>query len=274
MKMSFRPDKSLINRHPGWRVSRRQITVLVLLFAVGLFGHAALRGGLESPALKLAYPWLLANKLASGGAESWAAYLSRQETLAKENLTLKAENEALRLEVLAGKQVGEDYRSLRATLGESVPAAGQTLAKVILAPNRSPFDVLVVDLGKDNSRSVIGTGDLVRSGNIALGTIASVSAYTAKVKLFSTPGEEVSAVIGPDKVPATLVGRGGGNFRAELPRGVTLALGDLALLPAWGDKIVAEVGAVDNDPEEPIQTVYLKSPVNLFTLAWLWIDAR
>ena len=274
MKMSFRPDKSLINRHPGWRVSRRQITALVILFAIGLFGHAALRQGLESPALKLAYPWLLAQKLASDGSASWATYLSRQESLAKENLTLKAENESLRLEVLAGKQAAEDYRSLRATLGESVPAAGQTLAKVILAPGRSPFDVLVVDLGKDNSRALISSGDLARSGNIALGTVVSVSAYTAKVKLFSTPQEQLPAVIGPDKVPATLVGRGGGNFIAELPRGVTLALGDLALVPAWGDKIVAEVGAVDNDPEEPIQTGYLKSPVNLFTLAWLWIDAR
>lgn len=274
MKMNFRPDKSLSARHYGWRVSSKKVFLLVLLFAVGLLGHSAVRGGLESPVIALTYPLLAFNRALNDSTLIWREYLSEHKDLTTRNVQLQAENERLKLELLSAEQLAEDYRHLRSTLGERLALPGEVVAKVISGPGRSPFDILLLDLGSANSTSPVTLGRMVLSGDVLLGQIVEVDERVSKAKLFSSAGVEVPVVIGPEKVPATAKGRGGGNFVALLPRGTTVALGDLVTVPAFGGKLIATVGSVDNDPEEPLQTIYLKSPINLFTLTWVEIYAR
>lgn len=271
MKMSYRLDKSLSERHPGWQDSPRWVWLLVCLFVVVLLLAPWLRAGLQSPILTLSYPLLAFNKAWEGSALSWADYLKQQKSLVATNQTLKAENESLKLTILANQQAADDYRHLRATLGERELATKNLVARVIASPNRSTFDTLLLDLGRSNSGKPIGPGLLVGNGDVLLGQLVSVDTKVSKVKMFSSAGEKTAAVIGPSKVPADLMGRGGGNFAAFLPRGITVAAGDLATVPMYGGRLLAVVGSVDNNPEEPFQTIYLKSPINLFTLAWLEI---
>jgi cell shape-determining protein MreC len=269
MKMSYRPDKSLSNRHPGWRISARRVWFLVVLFVVALFGAPWLRLGLESPILKLSYPLLAFQRALAGSTLSWSEYLNQQKTLVKNNQALREENKSLKLTILANQQAADDYRHLRATLGERELAAKNLVARVIATPSRSAFDTLLLDLGRDNTTKPLGPGLLVGSGEVLLGQLVSVDKQISKVKMFSSAGEKTAVVIGPSKVPAELLGRGGGNFAAFLPRGVTVASGDLATVPMYGGRLLAVVGSVDNNPEEPFQTIYLRSPINLFTLSWL-----
>ncbi|MBP9855781.1 MAG: hypothetical protein KBC48_00525 [Candidatus Pacebacteria bacterium] len=274
MKMNFRPDKSLQSRHYGWHISRRRAAALVIIFGLALFGQSLLRRGLESPVAVVTYPVLALQKMFDHNRLVWSEYLSRQRSLTIENLRLKEENEQLKLESLSAKQTAENYRSLRASLGQYAPRLDQVLAQVLVTPERAPFDTVIVDLGKNNSTRPIVRGHIAESGGVVLGEVVEVYPYSAKVRLFSSAGLELPVVVGPSKIPATAIGRGGGNFIASMPRGVTVALGDLVTVPALGERVLATVGAVDNDPEEPLQKVYLKSPVNLFTLNWLWINAR
>lgn len=272
--MSFRPDKSLTARHPGWRVSGRRVILVISLLALGLFGSGLIRDGLEAPILKLAYPWLAFNRAWSESRLSWGEYLTEQRRLAADNLALRSENRELKLKLLAAERIADDYRHLRSTLGERATAPQGVVAQVLSGPGRSPFDILLLDLGRDNSAPPVVLGSLVLSHDVLLGQVVAVNDKISKVQLFSSAGVELPVVIGPEKVPATAVGRGGGNFAAYLPRGVTVALGDLVTVPAFGGRLLATVGSVDNDPEEPLQTIYLKSPVNLFTLTWVEIYAR
>ncbi|MDO8183401.1 MAG: hypothetical protein Q7T49_00225 [bacterium] len=271
MKMSHRLDKSLSERHPGFLMTPRRVWLLVLLFALVLFGAPWLRLGLESPVLKLSYPLLAFNRAWEKSALSWGEYLQQQKTLVINNQKLRTDNDYLKLKLLTAEQTVTDYRHLRATLGAREIQGKNLVARVLVTPSRATFDTLLIDLGHDNSSQIMAPGLLVGSGGVLLGQLVTVDNLISKVKMFSSAGEKTAAVIGPDKLPVELLGRGGGNFTTLLPRGVTVAIGDLATVPIYDGRLLAVVGSVDNNPEEPLQTIYLRSPINLFTLTWLEI---
>ncbi len=271
MRKSFHLDKSLSERHPGWRVPwwRVWLSVVAILLLVA-FG-SLLRRGLESPVTWLARPLLYANYQLTNGSATFWDYLSKQETLVAENRLFREETVSLKAKLLAAEQVIAEYRDLRETLGRTTNQSAGVVAKVIASPSQSPYDVIILDLGQADAAGQLVSGQLISLDDILLGTVATVFPNLTKGELFSSPRRELAVTLGPEAIPATITGAGGGNFRASLPRTVTITAGDLAVVPALGGRVVAQVGAVDNNPEEPFQTIYLKVPVNIYTLDWVRI---
>ena len=105
--------------------------------------------------------------------------------------------------------------------------------------------------------------------NILLGEVSEIVGKTAKIKLYSTPGENIEAHLANSGTPVTLIGRGGGNFKFELPREAAVSLDEpVSVAP---DFLVGMVKKIDADPREPLQTIYLASPVNIFSLQYILI---
>lgn len=274
MKTNFLRDKSLSARHPGWRISPWRVWFLVLVVVLILLGQSLFRQGLESPVTTLAVPVLKFNHWLSNSPATFADYLSNQKKLTLENQTLRAERDSLKLKLLVSEAAVSEYQNLRGILGLKTPSSNTTLAKVIAAPGNSLYDVLILDISEQNLKNSVTVNSLATIDNILLGRVVSVEKNLSKVQLFSSAQEKLVVNLGPESIPATINGAGGGNFVTSLPRTLTVAPGDVAVVPTLGSRVVAIVGAVDNNPQNPFQTVYLKSPVNVYTLNWIEINAR
>ena len=71
---------------------------------------------------------------------------------------------------------------------------------------------------------------------------------------------------------ATLLeGRGGGNARALLPRGVEVKENDPVFAPSLGSRPVGVVGSIESDPSLAEQTIHVSLPVNLDSLRYVYV---
>ena len=174
-------------------------------------------------------------------------------------LALRTANDLLRLE----------NEKLRAFVGRTADI-DLILAAVLVRPNRSPYDTLILDRGYLDGVSV---GDLVtvEGGNIALGTIIETSATKSKSKLYSSDGIELPVLVGNGGTPGVAYGQGGNNFIVELPRGVPVTEGDSVLTLEGEPRVLGVVGRVEARSSDVFDRVRFKSPVNIQEVWWVEI---
>lgn len=147
--------------------------------------------------------------------------------------------------------------------------ANMIVTSVLTRPPQTPYDVIIIDAGSNESVT-IGSEVSLPEGPI-LGVVSQVFPKSAKVKLFSASGEEINAVLERNDVPVTLVGRGGGNFRLTLPRGVAIERGDRILSSDITARHLATVGEISAEPTDSFKEVLAKSPTNIFTLRFVFV---
>ncbi len=144
-------------------------------------------------------------------------------------------------------------------------AAGRavTIAGVLQRPPGTPYDTLVVDLGRQQGAVV---GSLVSMGGSALvGVITEVMESASRVTLFSSPGQVHDGVlmVGEVAVAVSVEGQGGGSLRAQVPAGSGARVGDTVRLPGVGMGLVAEVRQVHARAGESFETIYFSLPADL-----------
>lgn len=143
------------------------------------------------------------------------------------------------------------------------------LAAVLKHPPLSPYDELIIDIGHDYNLST--SSQVYASGDILIGHVVDVLNTTAKVKLFSSSNEKYEVLIGPNHTPATAIGRGGGQYEAQVSRETSVKEGDFVLNPSLNDKPFGIVSAVLQDPTQPFETVLFAPPVNIYQLRWVLV---
>ncbi len=182
-----------------------------------------------------------------------------KSTLLEENDTLKKEIQDISLKLLDRNLLYEENLSLKERLGRS--GNGQTVvARVIAKPPLSLYDTLVVDAG---SKEGIKGGEKVLYGdNIVIGEVAEVFGKTSKVRLFSSPGENINVTIGKHAVPAIAVGAGGGNFEIKIPRGTPISLGDSVLAPSIMPYFLGVIEYIESKESDPFERVLFKEPIS------------
>ena len=116
----------------------------------------------------------------------------------------------------------------------------------------------------------VSPGALVLTlGGFVVGKVTDVSDSTSLVSAILAPDVVTDARIGTSLVAVT--GRGGGNARASVPRGVSVREGDPVTAPAFGGRAIGIVGRVESDPANADQTVYIQLPINVSTLKYIYI---
>ncbi len=207
----------------------------------------------------------------------WRAEFSIESGSLKSPQELLAENEALRLRLVEAEiklmtvgAVELENSELRTMLAVSSSSSQFMLAPVLTRPPFAPYDEFIIDGGIDRGFSV---GDKVYApGNILIGSIADALDRTSKVILFSSPDQTHQVLIGESNTPATAVGRGGGQYSAQVSREVKVIEGDFVTNPSLNDRPFGIVNSVLNEPAEPFQTVLFASPVNLYQLRWVLVE--
>lgn len=258
MKVNYLPKNRF--RHPHFK----RILVLVAIFVSG----AVVFSFFDTAIISLISPVWRAENVVIRNLHNGLALFYSQQSLVAENAMLKEKLYTLETEMLALSMGRTQEDVLLELLGRKGKSA-VVVAAVLTRPPQTPYDVIIIDAGSKESIAV-GSQVSLPEGPI-LGIVSEVFPQSAKVKLFSTSGEEISATLERNSVPVTLIGTGGGNFRLTLPRDMAVERGDRILSPDIASHLLAVVGEVSVEPTDSFKEVLAKSPTNIFGLRFVFI---
>ena len=193
--------------------------------------------------------------------------LSSKDTLIAELQALRQKMAQADILVRRFRILEEENVELKRLLGRQLYSSA-VLAAVLGRPAITPYDTLIIDVGE----STVAVGDrVVVEGSIVLGTISEVHAKTAQVLLFSAPGVETQVLVGPERVPVTARGQGGGSFVAEFPREAHIEEGYTIVLPGINPYLFATVASTEVSPSDAFVTVRFNNPINFQALTWVQV---
>lgn len=258
------------------KISRNKIATpirLALIFCLvgGLFfGTFFLRTTLASVLWRVVSPVLAHNPL---------RYVSGQLT---SKTTLLSQNEALTAALSSTKATLDDrallYQEnidLKARMGRDA-TIHTILSGIIMRPPGVPYDTLIIDAGKAQGVTV---GNYVSAGgSMLIGEVDEVYATTARVVLFSAPGESHQALLlqtdARAATPLTVEGQGGGSMVAEVPAHTMVAAGDAVVFPGIVEGMLGKIAHVDSKDGESFEKVYIQLPINPLTLRYVEVVIR
>lgn len=245
------------------------VLVLVILLCAGLFGIDALTGG------------ALRSYARSSGSVVWTAAagaadvfkgnggLSTRAALARENESLRREL-ALRIEEDARYEAVREENEILRTLADLAAEEEGISARVLTSYRTSPYGTFTINAGAHEG---IAEGNIVLTpGGFVLGSITNVDAFSATVESLFAPGKETDFIVGD--VAFTAIGRGGGNTKAEISREAAVSEGMFAIAPAYGGRTAGLVGHIEIASSSATQTLFLRIPVNLATLTFVYVVPR
>lgn len=240
--------------------------LVVVLFALDVLSGGRVRALVHQGAASL-------TRLFGGAASSVArsGFFSSRASLESQNRSLSQQLTTYQVRDALASAVRDENDQLRALVHVAEQNAGLT-ASVASSVIASPYGTFLIDAG---SADGISTGALVLTGgsgvhdSVVVGTVTSVSSHTATVTETFAPSASVHAIIHANAV--TLDGSGGGNAHAQLPRDATVQVGDIVTSPDLGGRAIGIVGQVVSTPAQAEQDVYVRVPVNLGSLQYVYV---
>ncbi|MEK7060303.1 MAG: rod shape-determining protein MreC [Patescibacteria group bacterium] len=275
--MSYLLDKK-IKRN---KLFKYAIFVVILFFLI--YFRVGVFNGLSYVSSVIFRPVLILGNSIGGSLSNAGAYFYSKKSLSLENENLKAKLNEQEARMSNYNSILDENLKIKETLGRKNEKINLVLAGILSKPNQSPYDTLVIDMG---AKSGLVSGQKVFAlGNVPIGRVAEVYANTAKIILYSNPGEKTEVVIGgkparnADSVATAggdtfmqIVGRGGGNFEMILPRDFVLEKGTEVVLPGITPYVVATVQTIISDPRDSFQKALLSSPVNIQEIKFVEVE--
>ncbi len=272
MKMKYRPDR--INKNK-YILGVFGVTIVMFFYifwpSIGLL----LEGSISKTATKI---WFVTD-VVSGQIFEFATFLKSKKLLDDRNKKLELDMENLNDRLLFLDVLQEENEELRTLFKTEISSTTENskfrpqnavLATVLAGPNLSIYDSLIIDVGSDNG---IEKGSLVLSqSDIVIGVIDQVYRNSSKVRLLSYYNYQTYAYLAKTKINVSLIGLGGGNFRIDIPRDVSVIVDDIALLPSKRSQVVSTVKYIEETPTDRFKKVFLLSPVNMKTLRWVMVE--
>ena len=275
--MSYLLDKK-IKRN---KLFKYAIFVVILFFLI--YFRVGVFNGLSYVSSVIFRPVLILGNSIGGSLSNAGAYFYSKKSLSFENENLKAKLNEQEARMSNYNSILDENLKIKETLGRKNEKINLVLAGILSKPNQSPYDTLVIDMG---AKSGLVSGQKVFAlGNVPIGRVAEVYANTAKIILYSNPGEKTEVVIGgkparnADSVATAggdtfmqIVGRGGGNFEMILPRDFVLEKGTEIVLPGITPYTIGIVQTIISDPRDSFQKALLSSPVNIQELKFVEVE--
>lgn len=195
-----------------------------------------------------------------------SGFFTTRASLATQNAQLRQELTVLQATISENAALRDESVHLR-EIAHLAEAARGTTAPIASAIGASRYGTFLVGAG---TRDGIATGDIVFSEDgFAIGRISEASEHTALVLELFAPGEKTSVVLAQAQLEAE--GKGGGNAHLRAARGLAVSEGDIATAPSLAGVPVGIVGKVESDPASAYADVYLRMPLNLAGLRFVYI---
>lgn len=198
------------------------------------------------------------------------SYLVRtKKSVFLENENLLNENSDLKMAMINYNLVKTENDQLKELLGRIPEKSNLVLGNILAKPSNSPYDTIVIDIGKNQN---IEKGDTVyANGSVPIGIVDSVYGTTSLIALYSSPNQKTEAMLEGSNASVELVGRGGGNFEMMSPIDLEVNKSMTVVLASNPLEIVAFVEDIISSPTDPIKKVLLSSPVNIENLKWVQV---
>jgi rod shape-determining protein MreC len=201
------------------------------------------------------------DNLASSGV------LSSRRTLARDNESLRAELAALREETSRARALEAENQILR-EITDVVGSRPGVTAPVLSTFRASPYGTFIVGAGKSDGVSV---GSLVLTqGGFVLGQVTEAGVYNSTVKAVLSPGVDTDVLLG--ETGAVVRGEGGGNGFSRVSRESLVSIGDPVVAPMFGQRPIAVVADIERDEASPSADVFVRIPVNLENLRFVYVE--
>lgn len=247
-------------KHPYFK----RILVLTIIFIAG----AVFFSFLDGIVISVAAPVWKGENIIVRNLRNGMTWFGSQRFLSEENRALKEELSSLELKSLSLSEEQTQKNILLELLGRKLESKA-IVAAVLTHPTQTPYDIIVIDAGSDDS-IVIDSEVFLPEGPI-LGKVSELFPRKAKVKLFSASGEKTNAVLERNNVPITLVGAGGGNFTLALPHDVAIEKGDKIFSAGIVPSLLATVWEISVKPTDSFKEVLANSPANIFTIRFVFV---
>lgn len=247
------------------RTSRRRLIVasiaVVLVLFIDTYTGQHLRAGVRSIGTGV---WNATSHVRSSIRNT--GYFSTHRSLAEENAALRAEIELMHERASGYDSVKQENDELRRMLHLTQEQQG-VAAPITSSIVSSPYGSFMLGAG---SAEGISVGNLVvTAGGYVVGVVKDTGDHVALVREIFAGGVDTDASIHGSAV--SVKGHGGGNARAELPRGVDVAVGDVVVAPTLRSRPIGIVGKVDSDPARASQIAYIHLPVNISSIRFVYV---
>lgn len=265
MKMNYLLRNNSRPRNKNRRLKIAAITIIfAAIFLISLTG--AFKGFLN----KIALPFWKFDGYAIQKFSNTFSVISSKRSLILENRRLVSELKKNEADLSIRKIIQKENEDLKVLLGRDEIKNNAVLAAVLVRPSASPFDVIIIDIGKNKG---VKAGDRVMyESSIAIGEVEEVYEESSKVKMYSSPGEKFLALVGERSVQVEAEGLGGGNFSAKLPRDMEVKEGDAAVVPSIATSVFGFVRKIELNPTDSFQKIIFKIPANLSELKWVTVE--
>lgn len=197
-----------------------------------------------------------------------------QSGVLRSRTSLVQENDALKQEIIRRDEETARFRAL-----EDENAALQDMVHLVQAHHDgisarvlssflvSPYGTFIIQAGKSDG---LATGNAVLSpGGFIIGVVSDADAHSSTVQELFAPGNTVQLIA--ENVAFSADGRGGGNARAEIPRDAKVALGDVVKAHEYAGLPAGVIGSIESASSSATQTLFIRLPVNLDTLTFVYV---
>lgn len=257
MKVNYRLKNR--QRSPYFKQTLVLITIFLLATIIIFFTRGII--------ISIVSPVWRVENVVTANFKNKLALLNSKRTLAEENARLKDKISSLELKMmdLNNVQILNNLPSESNNLNDGrVIVAG-----VLLQPPQTPYDIIIIDVGLEDSVT-LGSSVALPEGPV-IGIVSEVFPKSTKVTLLSANGNKTNAILERINAPITLVGSGGGNFRVALPHDVAVEIGDRIISSGLDSHLVAVVGKINVRPTDSFKEILAYSPANIFALRFVFV---
>lgn len=243
-----------------WRILIAVILIIIFYTAGGI-----LFGWLRPSLIFLFKPLWSSGQYLAEFADRWRQQFQSNQTLITKNVALTEKVRQLEAQLVSYRSLTEENRHLKEILGREDAAIPPLIASILAPAVDFPYGIILLDLGRKNATRPLTVGDQVRvEGKIIIGRVVNVDDNSSQVRLLSANDQITPVVVGVENLAAEAHGLGGGNFSISLPRGLSIAEGELVRMTNSGEElIVGTVTETISRPSDPFQKIIFKSPINI-----------
>lgn len=237
-------------------------TLLVLVvFALDMLSGGSVRALAQRMGSGI---WQASTRVRSALFDS--GYFQTHGSLARENAALRDQIARNTEKSSAYEVLRVENEQLRGLLRLADTDAGIT-APIVSSVRSSPYGTFLIGAGTNDN---IAVGSLVLTeGGFVVGRVSEVRERTSLVTEIFAGGAQIDVAVGGAVAPAE--GRGGGNARVQIPRGIDIKDRDPVTAPQLGNRPIGLVGKVESDTSSADQTVYVHLPISLSSLRYVFV---
>jgi cell shape-determining protein MreC len=262
--MSYLLDKKLKRKKNLYIIIGTLALFLLFYFRVGI------SNSLSYVSHSIFRPFLIFGNNIGKKVSDTRYLLFSKNSLLKENEILKIQINQSESRIANYNSILDENIKLKETLGRKKDSQNMIVSAILSKPNRSPYDVLIIDTGIN--QGILVNKKVFALGNIPIGRIAETYANSSKVILYSNPEEKTEVIVSGGDTFMQAIGRGGGNFEILLPKDFNLENGTEIVIPGIYPYLLGTVVKTLSDPRDSFGKVLIVSPVNVQNLKFVEIE--